>query len=257
MKYRYLIYLLITIILFLIIYLLKKKSIEYFDDINYTAVIIEPRNHKAFEFVLTNFLENLDEKWNIIIFHGNLNKEYLNNIINKLEKHKKRITLINLKVDNLIIEEYSRLLATDTFYNYIPTENFLVFQCDTMINSENKNSIYKFIDYDYIGAPWFSKDINHIKYNAVGNGGLSLRKKSKMLEIIRKCPYKGEPEDDYFSYPCEEVKLNKPTFETAKKFSSETHLDKESFGLHKPWIYNDIKILNNLFPNIDILYNLQ
>jgi hypothetical protein len=40
----------------------------------YTALIIEPRKHKALEFVLKNFLENLSNEWSIIIFHGNLNK---------------------------------------------------------------------------------------------------------------------------------------------------------------------------------------
>jgi hypothetical protein len=53
----------------------------------YTAIIIEPRKHRALEFVLNNFLENLNDDWNIIIYHGNNNIEYLQNIIDsKLEK---------------------------------------------------------------------------------------------------------------------------------------------------------------------------
>jgi hypothetical protein len=53
----------------------------------YSAVIIEPRQHKALSFVLRNFLENLSNEWNIIVFHGNLNIDYVNNIIvnDKLE----------------------------------------------------------------------------------------------------------------------------------------------------------------------------
>jgi hypothetical protein len=48
----------------------------------YTAVIVEPREHKALDFVLKNFKENLDEEWGIVIFHGTKNETYLKNIIN-------------------------------------------------------------------------------------------------------------------------------------------------------------------------------
>ena len=47
----------------------------------YTAVIVEPRKHAALSFVLENFLKNLSNEWNIIIFHGNLNIDFVNNII--------------------------------------------------------------------------------------------------------------------------------------------------------------------------------
>ena len=34
---------------------------------SYTAVIVEPRKHRAFEFVMDNFLTNLDERWKAIL----------------------------------------------------------------------------------------------------------------------------------------------------------------------------------------------
>ena len=49
---------------------------------NYTAIIVEPREHKALYFVLENALTNLDENWNIVILHGTQNKEYLENLCN-------------------------------------------------------------------------------------------------------------------------------------------------------------------------------
>ena len=36
----------------------------------YTAIIIEPRKHKAIKFVLKNAYDNLSNEWNIIIFVG-------------------------------------------------------------------------------------------------------------------------------------------------------------------------------------------
>ena len=47
----------------------------------YSAVIVEPREHPALELVLDNFIQNLSNDWNFIIFHGNNNLPFINNII--------------------------------------------------------------------------------------------------------------------------------------------------------------------------------
>ena len=47
----------------------------------YTAVLIEPRKHKALPFVLNNFFENLSDEWSFVIFHGNQNYEYILDIM--------------------------------------------------------------------------------------------------------------------------------------------------------------------------------
>ena len=143
----------------------------------YTAVIIEPRQHKALQFVLNNFLENLNDEWNVIIFHGKQNYNYIMNIIEtSLKNYEKRIKLINLGIDNLTLNDYNNLLKSSKFYNFIPTETFMIFQTDSMILPKYKHYINYFLNYDYVGAPWNNK--------LVGNGGLSIRKKSKMLKII-------------------------------------------------------------------------
>jgi len=223
----------------------------------YTAIIIEPRQHKALEYVLTNFTDNLDNNWSFIIYHGNNNKDYINNIINtKLLDNQYRIKLINLNVDNLSINDYNSLLLNKDFYNTIPTEIFLIFQTDTIICSKFKDTIYKFIDYDYVGAPW-------IFNNSVGNGGLSLRKKSKMLEILDNCSDRKhwDNEDKFFSEICtDKVNINKPLFEDAKEFSIETVYSDKSFGIHKSWNYlnnEQINNINNYCPELNKLIELN
>ena len=241
----------IIIIIMIIFFIIKKNINEYFSS-SYTAIIVEPRKHKALEYVLNNFLENLDDKWNIILFHGNLNEDYSKDIIYK-NKHKNRIKLINLKVDNLTISDYSNLFYSKDFYNYIPTEIFLVFQTDTIICSQYKDYIYKFIEYDYVGAPW--------KDGRVGNGGLSLRKKSKMLEILNVCNNSivlGSNEDLFFSNPCNNtIKYSKPTFEQAKEFSIEHVLNDKSFGLHQAYLFQDINSICKWCPEIIKLKELN
>jgi hypothetical protein len=209
----------------------------------YTAVIVEPRKHPALELVLKNFTSNLDERWNFIFYHGTTNLDYIMDIVNKLDNQLHRFTFINLNVENLTIADYSNLFYTTSFYDNIPTEMFLVFQTDSLICNKFKDNIYKFMDYDYVGAPWLPMDwnINNCSGNNVGNGGLSLRRKSKMLEILNNCNHHNQNEDFLFTkLMCDckyNIDLKKPTEEEAMKFSIEHIYSPESFGIHKPWRY--------------------
>jgi hypothetical protein len=205
----------------------------------YTAVIIEPRVHKALLYVLNNFLTNLDERWNFLIIHGTENALWLYTSVDiAFNKYKHRINYLNLNVSNLNWNEYSAYVASKKFLDIIPTEIFLIFQTDTFICSPYAHFIDIFLKYDYVGAPWLALPPKYIQ--GVGNGGLSLRRRSKMLEIVEKVPYKyGTAEDTYFSgmldnFPSD-IKLNKPGFEEAKLFSVETVYSPMSFGIHKPW----------------------
>ena len=250
MIYILLLLLLLLLLLFIFTYI-NRNSHKKNNYTSYTAIIIEPREHKALSYVLQNFLKNLSNDWNIIIMHGNKNIDFINNIINKdLNNYKDRITLINLNVDNLTIEEYNKLLTSRKFYKNIPSEVFLIFQTDTIICDENKDLINNFIKYDYVGAPW-------IDYtgNGVGNGGLSLRRKSKMLEILSKYKRYDENEDMFFS----NAKINNyniPKVEEAKYFSVESVYNKDSFGIHKPWLYLNENELKNKITNCNSLKKL-
>ena len=101
----------------------------------YTAVIIEFRKHEALSYVLSNFLENLSDEWKFLIFHGNINKDYIQMIIDEdLSEYKNKIKTIHLPYDNIKVQEYSRLLTNETIvYDNIDTETFLIFQTDTII----------------------------------------------------------------------------------------------------------------------------
>lgn len=255
------IFIILIIILFIIVNSYCDNEKFNNNDGIYTAIIIEPRKHKAMEFVLTNFTNFLDKRWNFIIFHGNNNKEYITNIIDtKLVEQKNRIKLISLNVDNLeSASKYNNILYDKLFYNNIPTEIFLVFQTDSMICSSYKDVIYKFIeeDHDYIGAPWaLSGD--------VGNGGLSLRKKSKMIELIDKCGDKipVDYNEDYFfsNLLCHDlVNVKKPDYNSAKEFAIETVYNDKSFGIHRAWKYipDQVSKMNDFCPGLNELISLQ
>ena len=222
----------------------------------YTAIIVEPRKHAAMEFVLNNFLENLDLNWNIKIYHGIENKLWLEDLlVSKFSSHHSRISQENLGVVNLATsQEYSKILTTRSFIESIPTETFLVFQTDSMINKKYKHLIYKFIDCDYVGAPWPWAHLH------VGNGGLSLRKRSTMLLILDIFgPYDGPYEDQFFSVGCLKLKAKIPSRNESTEFSIEQVYHPHSFGLHKPWAYipERIKELMIDCEGLDTLISLQ
>ena len=260
---------LLILIIFIYILYIKNYYSEKYDSPSilnnkhiYTAVIIEPRKHKALEFVLKNFTSMLDERWTFIIFHGNNNEDYVKDIINtKLSYNINRIKLINLNVDNLSINDYNSLLFSSSFYDNIKTELFLIFQTDTMICSNYKNNIYNFLNYDYVGSPWNVNFFNLNRY--VGNGGLSLRRKSKMLEIINKFSdqIKGFNEDVVFSIKFyDNIDIKIPSVEEAKNFGIEQIYNDTSFGVHKPWIYHDSDTLhkiNDFCPGLNTLIELH
>ena len=223
----------------------------------YTAVIIEPRIHPSLFIVLQNFNKNLNDKWNFLVFHGSTNKKYIEDIFKSLNTTKK-YTLVNLNKNNLTIKEYNKILYTPLFYRFINTEHFLIFQTDTLISDFHYNNIYKFLEYDYVGAPWRHRN------NQIGNGGLSFRRKSKMLELLNNnfsSKVLNINEDLFFSGSAQNIrniKINKPSFELAKEFSIETIYSQNSFGIHKPWRYlnkNKLQLLNKTFPNLNNLIN--
>ena len=248
----------------------------------FTAIIIEPRQHKALSLVLNNALSNLDKNWIFYIYHGINNEDYIKNIINnELKDYTHKIKLINLNVENLSFEDYNKTLYNHSFYDNINTEMFLMFQTDSLISNKYSKLIYNFIEYDYVGAPWTN--------GMVGNGGLSFRKTNKMKEILNNKSYyyikynKEElmNEDIYFSnnenvfFKTDYIKetndnidknnfinnnVFKPSLEESKFFSVEAIYNEMSFGIHKPWLYinnDELDSLKKLFPELELLIESQ
>lgn len=61
-----------------------------------------------------------------------------------------------------------------------------------------------------------------------------------MLEVLDNCDNKEKtPEDVFFSgLFCDNVKLNKPDYESAKEFSVEQVYYDKPVGIHKTWLHN-------------------
>ena len=145
------------------------------------------------------------------------------------------------------IEDYNNLLTSKNFWKQINGENILIFQTDTCLCSKNKHKIYNILKYDYVGAPWKSKRMPKMG----GNGGLSFRKKSKMLQVCDK--YKNGNEDNFFS----SRNLFYPDKKLSQNIFVETIFSENPFGVHKVWNYingNKLDILKKNCPEINTIF---
>lgn len=90
-------------------------------------------------------------------------------------------------------EQISQFLTTLWLYETVlaPAEWLLVFQSDSMLCANTEQSLNDWLDYDWVGAPW------SLEARYGGNGGLSLRKVSSIISVLKhqaRIP-NSEPED--------------------------------------------------------------
>jgi hypothetical protein len=223
----------------------------------YTAILIEPRKHRAVAFVLQNLLDCLDQtEWSLIYYHGSSHAAWANQILETLTPEQQaRITLCPCPTDSFDSSAaYSYFVASREFLQQIPTETFLIAQTDSMINPARAADIGKFLNYDYIGAPW---PWDHLQ---VGNGGFSLRRKSVMLKVLDSFgPLKGPYEDQFFSFCLQQLKANIPTKEVAREFAVEQLFHPNPFAFHKVWDHMPTRFddLCEVCPGLRTLKSLQ
>jgi hypothetical protein len=215
----------------------------------YESVLIEFREFPHIEFIIRNTILKLGSNWCHTIVCGNTNYKMVEKICKSISSS---IKIIKLDVDNMTQNDYSYYLMTKDFWNNLKGEKILIYQEDSLIFKYNIND---FIDYDYIGAP-FLKNADDTP-NCVGNGGLSLRTKTIMLDIISKFPFDQcdfnsstlqymknvglhyPPEDVYFSKCMQENFIGLVAdWDIASEFSSEAVYNPNSLGGHKFWISN-------------------
>ncbi|MHB1909685.1 MAG: DUF5672 family protein [Nitrososphaerales archaeon] len=187
-----------------------------------SLVIVEPRCHQWFEGVLYNAAHTYGgTDVSLYVFHGTDNLDYIKQYIGDWEN----VQYINMGVSNLDIRNYCHLLTSTSFYEHFKSEHILVFQTDSLFRKPIDDVYF---NYDWAGAPWtFS--------NGCGNGGFSLRRVSKMIQICTQHGPSYENEDIFFSRHLRSGEY--PDKEILKRFSSETIHCPDSCGMHKPYRY--------------------
>jgi len=90
-------------------------------------------------------------------------------------------------------EEISRFLTNLWVYETLlrPAEWLLIFQTDSILCANSRRTLNDYLDYDWVGAPWKAE----ARFG--GNGGLSMRRVSAIVEVLRNQIRRdgSEPED--------------------------------------------------------------
>ena len=160
--------------------------------------------------------------------------------------------------------EYSKLMLKYEFYELFEGfENIIICQTDAVI-VKNINNI-QIQSYDYIGSPWRKgirvfefKDqvfaggllnlIPFLKIIYVGNGGLSIRKVKKFMEVTQKIDVSRIKinEDVFISLKGKRYGIRIPSKNQARKYFMEQEISEKSikqvYGFHAPHKWSDLAI---------------
>jgi hypothetical protein len=193
------------------------------------CVIVEPRPHKNLAGVLRNVSSMLPYAA-LTIVSSEENYDFVERIVNP------NTTNVRIRAPvkgNLTLSQYNDLLTCPDFWSDMTCERTLIFQTDAGIL---KNNILRYMEYDYIGAPWSWKvcsDPNVV----VGNGGFSLRCPKWMKHIADNFKRDAHEAEDIFyarhltKYPGAYM----PSYGIASDFSIEHNKSTDPMAFHKAY----------------------
>lgn len=201
------------------------------------AVLLETRQHRQLLPVIDNFATHLPMDWRMQLFLSNNNVDMVRTapVIKDWIKSR-RIIISHAPSEITSTRDYNAILQSASFWQSIQGERVLIFQIDSVLCRAATRTIDHFVQYDYVGAPWhlslpWARQLN----GTCGNGGLSLRSKSKSLEAISVSkPDPGANEDLWFCFAFLKLGANFAPRSEALQFSVETTYYEQPLGMHKP-----------------------
>ena len=195
----------------------------------------------------------------IQIMYGRANKDYVRMQKTLAELRQKGVVLltpmpgqaydVSRRLSAHKEVEYSNVLTSPEFWQLVTTPKVLLAQTDSWICNGAHEHLKDFLQYDYVGSPWFALKSSKIHAacpkKQVGNGGFSLRDREAMLRITKAFQPDGLLEDVWFcSHLQDSDKL--PSEEVAIHFARETFKKEEKnqrtgptmprVGVHKLWL---------------------
>jgi hypothetical protein len=236
-----------------------------------TALIVEPRDMERIPLILHHFLLTLGPNWKIVFYCGNGLKSKWDLLINK------NVEIRELPVNNFTAREYSDFLKSKDLWESLYGTFVLVFQTDTWIMNKAPYTIDYFTSRNrsYIGGnmcyKWVEFEFRTPYPNY--NGGLSLRKRKDMIDIINRFPpvktianpqyntkikdipsFECLAEDVYFVKGCYQLGLELgDTDEQFNCFCVHTIFYPIAFGVHSPTLIVKNKLIK-YYPEIQTAY---
>jgi Protein of unknown function (DUF5672) len=200
------------------------------------VVLIERRIHPNIFFLIRN-IAYFARDWSLSIVCSDMNLAYCKECAGHAVDS---ITFLPLFNGNPTPEEgkteYNLLLQTSEFYQMFSAEHLLCMETDSYLRKQIPEDS---LEYDYVAAPyeWDS---------TLSGGGLSLRKRSAMIDICQRKKEKLAAQDIYICQGVNEFGYRMPEFMTGVTYISESCLYEDPFAVHQWWTFF---FLDNEDPN--------
>ncbi|KAF3936142.1 hypothetical protein ABW19_dt0200930 [Dactylella cylindrospora] len=204
------------------------------------AVLIETRPLGHLAPLLLHMITVVPPDWRFLFLGTNESVQHVNASL-PVQMHEKNGKLdLRLIPENVSVagqEETSRTFTNLWFYEEVlggnrGVEHLLVFQPDSILCANSELSLNDWLEYDWVGAPWNLND------NFGGNGGLSLRKISKIRQVLsfQERIENTDPEDLWL---IKRIGLlpnaNMANATTESQFSVENVWHESPMGFHLGW----------------------
>lgn len=148
------------------------------------ALLIENRPNPILAPLMLHFMTVVPPDWRFRFMGSVESVDHLNQsmaIREQVRAGKLDLTYIPSNMTTGSQEEISRFLTTLWLYEVVlqPAEWLLVFQTDSILCANSQQNLNDYLDYHWVGAPWNPAG------RFGGNGGLSLRRVSAIIDILR------------------------------------------------------------------------
>ncbi|KAI0014065.1 hypothetical protein F4779DRAFT_636808 [Xylariaceae sp. FL0662B] len=160
------------------------------------ALLIENRPGASLAPLMLHFMSVVPPDWRFRFMGSTESVAHINGSVairEQVAAGKLDLTYIPGNMSTAGQEMISRFLTTRWLYETVlqPAEWLLVFQTDSILCANSRQNLNDFLDYDWVGAPWDPSG------RFGGNGGLSLRRVSAIVDVLRDQvrAHDSEPED--------------------------------------------------------------
>ena len=214
-----------------------------------TVLLVEPRRIPDIPHIMKEYHRLLSDTWKYVFYCGKGTSDYWKDILDPY------VELRELDTTNFdTASEYSFFMKQSVLWESLYGDFVLTIQCDTWIMNLEPYTIDYFLQMNksYVGGNMLS-EWNELRREGIifqynnFNGGLSLRKRHHMIQIIHtfppRCLEKGiiwsqaietDPEDVYFTIGCHRLGFPLGDDEACSHFAIHKIMHNAFFGIHQP-----------------------
>ncbi|CAF0801839.1 unnamed protein product [Adineta steineri] len=208
-------------------------SHNYTSKYPYIALIVDDRATQLLVNAVINVLQHIPIDWKVQIMTPYqhwlfYNKSSLSSLI---QTNRVFLTPLEQTQNGLSSDEFiNSILTSVSFWHQVQGDKVLFFQIDSVLCSNSLYNLTDFLQYDFIGAPWY--------IGGCCNGGLSIRNRQKILQMLESghIHYRLHElnEDGWFTKNLPYFNGYVAPISIAKRFAVETIYHSRPFAVHKP-----------------------